>query len=163
MASLDAGATSAEAKGPYRRLRVADVIEETADARSIVLDVPPEEAERFAYVAGQFLSFRVQVAGHRLVRCYSLASAPGIDPAPKVTIKRVVEGRVSNWMNDHVAKGDLLEVMPPNGEVFATEGLLGCGSQASHRLLTQLGGGRIDGAGSRCLRRRPTRCRRCRH
>jgi 3-ketosteroid 9alpha-monooxygenase subunit B len=121
MASLDAGATSAEAKGPYRRLRVADVIEETADARSIVLDVPPEEAERFAYVAGQFLSFRVQVAGHRLVRCYSLASAPGIDPAPKVTIKRVVEGRVSNWMNDHVAKGDLLEVMPPNGEFCLRE------------------------------------------
>ncbi|HPG26734.1 MAG TPA: ferredoxin--NADP reductase, partial [Myxococcota bacterium] len=37
------------------------------------------------------------------------------DPAHKVTIKRVVDGRASNWMNDHVRAGDELEVMPPNG------------------------------------------------
>jgi 3-ketosteroid 9alpha-monooxygenase subunit B len=101
--------------GPYFNLRVAEVIDETADSRSIVLDVPAELAGRFTYRAGQFLSFRVEVDGHRLVRCYSLASAPGIDPAHKVTIKRVAGGRASHWMNDHVKAGDVLEVMPPNG------------------------------------------------
>lgn len=101
--------------GPYFRLRVADVIDETDDSKSIVLDVPDELNERFDYTAGQFLSFRVTVDGHRLVRCYSLASAPDLDAQHKVTVKRVVEGRVSNWMNDHVAKGDELEVMHPNG------------------------------------------------
>lgn len=112
MASEDAAAS---ANGPYFNLRVSEVIDETADSRSIVLEVPAELAERFAYQSGQFLSFRVEVGGHRLVRCYSLASAPGIDPAHKVTIKRVVDGRASNWMNDAIKPGDTLEVMPPNG------------------------------------------------
>jgi len=101
--------------GPYYRLGVADVIEETDDAKSIVFDVPEDLKERFAYLSGQFLSLRVEVDGHRLVRCYSLASAPGLDPRHKVTVKRVLDGRASNWLNDHVAKGDQLEVMHPNG------------------------------------------------
>lgn len=106
---------SEELNGPYYRLRVSRVIEETADAKSFVFEVPEELAERFAYQAGQFLSFRVEVHGHRLVRCYSLASSPVTDSAHKVTVKRVAEGRASNWMNDHVSEGDELEVMHPNG------------------------------------------------
>jgi len=101
--------------GPYYRLSVADVIEETDDSRSIVFDVPEALRERFAYLAGQFLTLRVEVDDHRLVRCYSLASAPGLEAQHKVTVKRVVDGRASNWLNDHVIKGDQLEVMPPNG------------------------------------------------
>jgi 3-ketosteroid 9alpha-monooxygenase subunit B len=115
MSATEAAASGVETGGPYYSLRVADVIEETADSKSIVLDVPDELRDRFDYSSGQFLSFRVEVDGHRLVRCYSLASAPGIDTAHKVTVKRVVDGRASNWMNDHVAVGDVLEVMPPNG------------------------------------------------
>ena len=107
--------SAADATGPYHRLRVARVVEETADARSIVLEIPESLRERFAYRAGQFLTFRVEVGGQRLVRCYSLASAPGIDPEHKVTVKRIADGRVSNWMNERVASGDTLEVMPPAG------------------------------------------------
>ena len=115
MSSEGATDSGANENGPYFNLHVAEVIDETADSRSIVLDVPAELEERFSYASGQFLSFRVEVAGQRLVRCYSLASAPGIDAKHKVTIKRVVDGRASNWMNDAVKAGDTLEVMPPNG------------------------------------------------
>ncbi len=115
MSSEGATDSGANANGPYFNLRVTEVIDETADSRSIVMDVPAELEERFRYASGQFLSFRVEVAGQRIVRCYSLASAPGIDAAHKVTIKRVVDGRASNWMNDAVKPGDTLEVMPPNG------------------------------------------------
>jgi len=100
---------------PYHRLRVAEVIEETADARSIVLAVPGDLAQTFAYDAGQFLTFRVRVGEERLVRCYSLASAPVGDVRHKVTVKRVEGGRVSNWMNDRVEVGSELEVMKPAG------------------------------------------------
>jgi len=94
---------------------VARVIDETADARSYVIEIPGELRERFAYRAGQFLTFRIEVDGHRLVRCYSLASAPGLEAEHKVTVKRIAEGRVSNWMNDRVKAGDVLEVMQPAG------------------------------------------------
>ncbi len=115
MSAADAAVSGADASGPYYPLRVADVIDETHDARSLVLDVPDELRDRFRYRSGQFLSFRVRVGDQRLVRCYSLASAPDLDARHKVTVKRVEGGRASNWMNDHVAPGDTLEVMPPNG------------------------------------------------
>jgi 3-ketosteroid 9alpha-monooxygenase subunit B len=115
MTAIEPAASGTDETGPYYHLRVARVIEETADARSFVLEVPENLRERFAYRAGQFLSFRVEVDGHRLVRCYSLASAPGLDGEHKVTVKRVADGRVSNWMNDNVKAGDVLEVMHPTG------------------------------------------------
>jgi 3-ketosteroid 9alpha-monooxygenase subunit B len=96
-------------------LRVARVIDETHDTRSLVLEVPPELAERFRYRAGQFLSFKVPIAGQVLTRSYSLSSSPDCESEHKVTVKRVDEGRVSNWMNDEVAPGDTLMVVPPAG------------------------------------------------
>ena len=106
------------------RLQVAEVIDETADARSLVLRVPAELRERFGYKPGQFLSFRVPYAGKLLTRCYSMASSPDCDALPKVTIKRVADGRVSNWMNQQVQAGDWLEVLPPAGHFCLNESLL---------------------------------------
>jgi len=99
----------------WHRLEVTRVVDETADARSFVIAVPEPLRETFRYKAGQFLTFRVEVDGERLIRCYSLASSPDVDAEHKVTVKRVAGGRVSNWMNDCVRPGDLLEVMRPAG------------------------------------------------
>lgn len=99
----------------FHRLRVARVVEETPDACSIVLEVTPELRERFAYDAGQFCTFRVAVDGRTLHRCYSMSSAPAVDPELVVTVKRVPGGAVSNWLNDRVAAGDEVEVTPPAG------------------------------------------------
>jgi 3-ketosteroid 9alpha-monooxygenase subunit B len=99
----------------YHRLRVAKVIDETHDARSYVLDVPAPLREVFAYQAGQFLTFRVPFEGKALTRCYSLSSSPECDAEHKVTVKRIRDGRISNWFNDAVAAGDELEVLPPAG------------------------------------------------
>ncbi|MCG8588449.1 MAG: ferredoxin--NADP reductase [Proteobacteria bacterium] len=104
-----------EPQGPYFPLRVARVDDETHDSRSIVLDVPSELAATFAYKAGQFLTFRTEVDGKTLTRCYSLASSPDVDAEHKVTVKRVEGGRVSNWMNERVSAGDVLQVMRPAG------------------------------------------------
>lgn len=102
-------------EGPYHDLEVARVIEETHDARSIVLVVPEALRATFAYRAGQFLTFRVSVDGHPLVRCYSLASCPITETEHKVTVKRIETGRVSNWFHDSLKAGDHLKVMKPAG------------------------------------------------
>ncbi len=99
----------------FHSLRVASVVAETADAKSIVFHVPPALAGDFAYRAGQFLTVEVGCGGERLRRCYSLASAPGWDRDPKVTVKRVPGGRVSNWLHDRLRVGDVLEVKAPEG------------------------------------------------
>src|SRR3546814_13967838 len=44
-----------------------------------------------------------------------MSSAPGIDPHLTGTVKRVAGGRVSNWLHDNVAEGDVLEASKPAG------------------------------------------------
>ena len=91
------------------------MIDETADTRSFVLDVPPALAARFAYVAGQFCTFRATIGGEPIVRCYSMSSSPETGDPFTVTVKRVPGGKMSNWMNDTLAPGDTIDVMPPAG------------------------------------------------
>ncbi|MFM0395770.1 2Fe-2S iron-sulfur cluster-binding protein [Paraburkholderia phytofirmans] len=108
----------------FHRLKVTDVIAESADARSFVFDLPQPLRDAFSYRPGQFLTLKVPCADATVQRCYSLSSAPGIDHAPKITIKRVRDGRASNWMCDSVQPGDELDVMAPAG-VFTPRSLDG--------------------------------------
>ncbi|GGN66955.1 ferredoxin--NADP reductase [Nocardia rhizosphaerihabitans] len=97
-------------------LRVAAVIEETADARTLVFDVPDHAADRFSYRPGQFLTLRIpsEQTGP-VARCYSLASSPFTGEAPQVTVKRTPGGYGSNWLCDNISVGDTLDVLPPLG------------------------------------------------
>lgn len=97
-------------------LTVSGVVEETADARSLVFTVPDEHRGRFDYKPGQFLTLRIPSdRTGSVARCYSLASSPFSDAEPKVTVKRTVEGYGSNWLCDNVKAGDTIEVLPPSG------------------------------------------------
>ena len=63
----------------YNKLRIAKIIQETPDARSFVLDVPADLADKYRYRAGQFLTFKVGHPDGAFNRCYSLSSAPETD------------------------------------------------------------------------------------
>ncbi len=98
------------------RLRIVEVVAETPDARSLVLQPPPESAARFAHRPGQFLTLRLPGPdGAPVARCYSLASSPHTGEPLKVTVKRVAGGHGSNWLCDHLAAGDEVEALPPAG------------------------------------------------
>ena len=88
----------------FAPLRVKRVVRETADAVSLVLDVPDHRSAEFSYQAGQFLTLRVNVDGQELRRCYSMSSAP-IEEELRITIKRDPGGLVSNWLNDTAEEG----------------------------------------------------------
>lgn len=98
-------------------LTVADVIDETADARSIVFEIPDEHKDAFTdYKPGQFLTLRIPSdQTGSVARCYSLASSPATDTLPKVTVKRTADGYGSNWVCDNLAAGTQIEVLPPSG------------------------------------------------
>lgn len=93
------------------RLRVREVVPETADACSLVFDSPG-----FDYRPGQFLTLRIPSDRcGSVARCYSLSSSPHTDDALKVTVKRTAEGYGSNWICDSVRAGDELESLAPAG------------------------------------------------
>lgn len=95
-------------------LEVRDVVAETADASSIVFDVPADHADAFAFKPGQFLTLGVPSDQTGLAaRCYSICTPPG-SPLT-VTVKRTVDGYASNWLNDNLKPGDTVRVLPPSG------------------------------------------------
>lgn len=102
------------------RLRVAEVIRETEDARSLVFDVPAELAAEFAYRPGQFLTINVPASEGAVARCYSLSSSPHAGDRPTITVKKA--GYASGWITENVAAGTELDVLPPAG-LFTPENL----------------------------------------
>jgi ring-1,2-phenylacetyl-CoA epoxidase subunit PaaE len=96
----------------YYNLKVRDIIKETEDAFTIVFE---KSVPEISYKPGQFLTLIVPIDGEKHRRSYSLCSAPGIDDHLAVTVKKVVNGKVSNYLADTLKKGDSIEVMQPMG------------------------------------------------
>ena len=101
----------------YYQVPVADVIRETDDAASLVLDVPAPLTAVFRYTPGQFITVRVPSdRTGSVARCYSLCSSPMIEgERPAIAIKRTTGGYASNWILDNVVPGSVLELLPPAG------------------------------------------------
>lgn len=102
-----------------RRVRVAEVVHETADASSFVLE--PVDGRELRYRPGQFLTLRVpsDLTGFA-ARSYSLSSASEVGEPPRISVKRTNGGYASNWLCDHLRAGHEVEVLPPAG-VFTPE------------------------------------------
>lgn len=99
-------------------LTVAEVRKDTRDAVVVTLVPRPQDAERFRFTQGQYLTFRRSFEGEELRRSYSICA--GLDEgALRVGIKRVEGGAFSTWANRELAPGAVLEAMPPMGNFSA--------------------------------------------
>ncbi|MEQ8654838.1 MAG: ferredoxin--NADP reductase [Kiloniellales bacterium] len=112
---MSARSVQDEAAAAFHRLTVKAVREETPDARSFVLVPDAGEEALYHYRPGQFLTFRVPHEEGEILRSYSLSSAPCSDPDLTVCVKRVAEGRGSNWFNDRLIPGARIMARPPAG------------------------------------------------
>jgi len=99
-------------------LKIKEVVKETADAITIRFENPEEG--KLQYEAGQFLTLITFPEAQEERRAYSLCSSPFIDEFPAVTVKKVENGKVSQFLNEYIAAGDTLEVLEPSG-VFTTK------------------------------------------
>jgi 3-ketosteroid 9alpha-monooxygenase subunit B len=96
------------------QVRVVEVIRETADAHSLVLE--PVDGLALSYRPGQFLTLHIpSERDGGAARCYSLCSSPDLDEKLKVTVKRTTDGYASNWICDNVVAGTVLDVLKPSG------------------------------------------------
>ena len=97
------------------QVRVAEIVAETPEACSVLLEPPADAADKFRYKPGQFLTLRLPCESGAVARCYSLCSSPDTDHGLRVAVKRVATGVGSNWINDSLAVGDMLDCLPPAG------------------------------------------------
>jgi ring-1,2-phenylacetyl-CoA epoxidase subunit PaaE len=98
----------------FHRLRVAEIVPETDEANSIRFEVPKDLEEAFRFKAGQHLTLRAEIGGQEVRRNYSLCTAP-FENELMVTVKRIAGGVFSNWVGDHLRRGDEIDVMTPHG------------------------------------------------
>lgn len=98
---------------PYLKLKVVEITRETADAITMHFENP--ENQPVPYKSGQFLTLILPIGGKSVRRAYSLCSAPFEGKRLSVTVKRVSNGLMSNFLPDNVKVGDLIEVMAPIG------------------------------------------------
>ncbi|MDZ7646100.1 MAG: FAD-binding oxidoreductase [Cytophagales bacterium] len=104
--------------GPhYFDLKVKEILQETKDAISIVFEQPEN---KISYKPGQFLTLIISVSGKEIRRAYSLNSSPFTDEHLSVTVKRVDNGLMSNWLPENLKVGSTVKIMAPTGH-FTTE------------------------------------------
>ncbi len=96
----------------FHKLRIKAIQPETPNAYTLILEKP---AAGFDYLPGQYLTLRPLIADKKEPRAYSLSSSPYLDTDLEVTIKRLPNGVVSNYIWQHMSPGDELEVFPPLG------------------------------------------------
>lgn len=96
----------------YLSLKVREVVKETNDTVSIFFEQPEPFLE---YRPGQYLTVILDIKGKEERRSYSLCTSPFLDPHPGITVKRVKEGLVSNFLNDQIRPGKTIEIMKPMG------------------------------------------------
>jgi ferredoxin-NADP reductase len=100
---------------------VVEVIDETAGARSIVLELGSWPGHR----AGQHVDVRLTAEdGYQAERSYSIASAPEDDHLV-LTVERIEDGEVSPYLAGELRPGDELELRGPIGGYFVWEQSLG--------------------------------------
>jgi ferredoxin-NADP reductase len=105
----------------WRQARVVELIDETADVRSIVLDPPDWPGHQ----AGQHVDVRLTAEdGYQAQRSYSIASAPEDDHLV-LTVERLADGEVSPYLVGELRVGDELELRGPIGGYFVWDVSLG--------------------------------------
>ena len=92
---------------------------ETAD--TVTLVVKPNR-NFSGFKAGQHVNLSVEIDGIRHTRSYSFSEAPAATGLLAITVKKVPNGRVSNYLVDHVNVGDRIELGQAFGDMTFAQG-----------------------------------------
>jgi len=90
--------------------KIIKVIQETHDTHSIRFEKPPG----FNYKPGQYGIFEHKMDEELIRRSYSFSSSP-TEKFLEVTVKRIPNGKMSNYIND-LKPGDIVEYNAPIGK-----------------------------------------------
>lgn len=96
------------------QLTVLNCYDETPDTKTFRLG--KLNGQMFDYLPGQYITLSIVIAGQEYKRSYSLASSPSRPRNVEITVKRESGGVVSNWLNDNLKIGDILNLKGPFGK-----------------------------------------------
>jgi ring-1,2-phenylacetyl-CoA epoxidase subunit PaaE len=108
----------------FHPLPIARVEHPTRDSIAISFTVPLALRQHFRFAPGQHLTLRTLIGGEDVRRSYSICSSVQDDEL-RIAVKRCAGGVFSNWANERLKPGDMLDVMPPMGHFCVTLDLEG--------------------------------------
>ena len=101
----------------FHPLTIGDISKETDNAVCLTFDVPAELSETYRFTQGQYLTLKAEIDGAEVRRSYSICA--GVDDGTlRVAVKKITGGVFSSFANEKLGKGDVMEVMPPQGTFF---------------------------------------------
>lgn len=108
-------------KGKSTVLTVAEIKEETPDSISIGFEIPEAEKNNFTFVAGQYVTLIADIDGEEVRRSYSICGGEQ-DTLLRIGVKRVKDGRMSNYLPNSLKVGGTVDVMAPAGNFKLDDG-----------------------------------------
>ena len=99
----------------FHKLSIKNYIQETANAVSLIFDIPEHLKDNFSFKAGQYVTLKTTIEDKEIRRSYSICSSPNSGEL-KVAIKRVENGVFSTYAISSLKTGDVIEVHEPEGK-----------------------------------------------
>lgn len=94
-------------------LPIKKVTRLTEKSVQLSFDLSDELRASYKFIPGQYLTLQTSINGESVRRSYSICSAPDEDLA--IAVKAIDQGVFSNYANEQLKDGDVLEVHPPEG------------------------------------------------
>mgnify|MGYP001160338571 FL=1 len=117
MTGLLTPAATTTRRSTFHPLTVVGVERLTDEATAITFAIPGELTESYRFLPGQHLTLRRQVDGAEVRNSYSICQSAqaGGGATLRVAAAKVPGGRMSPWLVDELAVGDVVDVMTPLG------------------------------------------------
>ena len=89
-------------------VHIKEIRQETANAVSVVFDIPEDLKSKFHFSAGQYITLRKEINTEDIRRAYSICSTPKSGEV-RVAIKAVEKGLFSTYATSELKTGDTIE------------------------------------------------------
>ncbi|WP_299047525.1 ferredoxin--NADP reductase [uncultured Polaribacter sp.] len=98
----------------FHNVTIKEIQQETADAVSVVFEIPENLKSDFHFTAGQYITLQKELNGDEVRRAYSICSTPKSGEI-RVAIKAVENGTFSVYATSKLKVGDTIEIAAPEG------------------------------------------------
>ena len=98
----------------FHNVTIKEIKQETADAVSVLFDIPENLKANFNFTAGQYITLQKELDGKEVRRAYSICSTPKSGDI-RVAIKSVENGTFSVYATSDLKTGDTIEISAPEG------------------------------------------------
>jgi ring-1,2-phenylacetyl-CoA epoxidase subunit PaaE len=98
----------------FHKVNIQEVKQETANAVSVLFNIPQQLVSEFNFEAGQYITLQKVINGEEIRRAYSICSTPKSGEV-RVAIKKVENGVFSTFATSSLKAGDEIEISIPEG------------------------------------------------